>query len=137
MITKDSARDLLHIEAWLETAHEIVDAGREAYDGSRVLQEAGDGLMMKIGEAAHRLDDAGVHPDGVHWPDAIDNRNELLHEYDFIDRDIAWDTLSVSLPELGTALGELFAAAQRVVLLPGGGKSTGPSRPGARFSRDI
>lgn len=137
MITKDSARDLLHVEEWLEVAREIVANGREAYDGSRVLQEAGDSVMMKIGEAANRLDRAGVLPDGVHWPQAIDNRNELLHRYDMINRDVAWNTLSASLPELGAALEELFAAAHQVVLLPGDGKATGPTHVGSRFSREI
>lgn len=137
MITKDSAKDLLHVEEWLEVAREIVSKGRDAYDGSRVLQEAGDSVMMKIGEAANRLDRAGVLSDGVHWPHAIDNRNELLHRYDMINRDIAWNTLSASLPELGAALEELFAAAHQVVLLPGDGKATGPSRGVPGFSREI
>lgn len=137
MITKGSAKDLLHVEEWLEVAREIVGEGRDSYNGSRVLKEAGDSVMMKIGEAANRLDRAGVLPDGVHWPQAIDNRNELLHRYDMINRDIAWNTLSDSLPELGAALEELFAAAHQVVLLPGDGTATGPSQVGPKFSRDI
>lgn len=49
------AKELLHIEAWLERVDEIVARGKDAYLEDELLQEAGDSLMMKLGEAANRL----------------------------------------------------------------------------------
>ena len=54
---------------------------------------------MKIDEAADRLSRAGVPPEGVSWPDALDNRNWLTHQDDDqIDREITWATLTTPLP---------------------------------------
>ena len=52
--------------------------------------------MMKLGEAASRLAKLDVlAPEGVRWATAIANRNFLIHQYDEIDRQITWATLSV------------------------------------------
>lgn len=45
------AKELLHIRDWLDRVQVIVAGGRQAYDDDVMLQEAGDSLMMKIGEA--------------------------------------------------------------------------------------
>jgi hypothetical protein len=50
-----AAKDLLHIQGWLALVEQIVDRGRDAYLADRLLREAGDSLMMKLGEAATRL----------------------------------------------------------------------------------
>lgn len=63
-----AAKELLHILAWLDRVDEIVGRGEEAYLGDDLLQEAGDSLMMKLGEAANRLSRLDVlAPDGVEW----------------------------------------------------------------------
>ena len=77
---RKTAKELLHIRDWLERAHDIVARGQQAYTADPLLQEAGDSLMMKLGEAAGRLARAGVPPPpGLAWTDAIDNRNWLIH----------------------------------------------------------
>lgn len=45
-----AAKELLHIHAWLDRVDEIVRRGREVYLADDLLQEAGDSLMMKLGE---------------------------------------------------------------------------------------
>jgi len=71
-----TAKEYLHLRDWLATAARIVDAGRETCQGNEVFQEAGDSLMMKIGETANRLDRAGEpDPDGVTWARLVANRN--------------------------------------------------------------
>ena len=50
-----AAKELLHIQGWLERVDEILARGMKAYLGDALLQEAGDSLMMKLGEAANRL----------------------------------------------------------------------------------
>ena len=49
---RKAVKELLHIKAWLTRVDEIVRRGKEAYLADDLLQEAGDSLMMKLGEAA-------------------------------------------------------------------------------------
>lgn len=123
-----AAKDLAHIEAWFERVGEIVQRGPEAYLADPLLQEAGDSLMMKLGEAANRLSKLGVlAPDGVEWALAVANRNFIIHQYDEINRSITWQTLAKDLPEWSASLAPLFAESRRV--LP----ADGPAAPPERF----
>jgi len=111
-----TAKEFLHLRDWLGHAARIVQAGREAYDADPLLQEAGDSLMMKIGEASTRLSRDGVAaPPGVSWSDGIANRNWLIHQYHMIDRDITWATLATDLPAWAAALASQFAEATLVL----------------------
>jgi len=111
-----TAKEFLHIQSWLDRAQRIVEAGRDVYDADPLLREAGDSLLMKIGEAANRLSRFGVEaPESVSWADAVASRNWLIHQYDLIDRDITWATLERDLPVLRAGLAEFFAQASLVV----------------------
>ena len=106
------AKELLHIQHWLEIAASIVARGKDSYLADEVAQEAGDALMMKIGEAAKTLSARGLDaPDGLNWSDAAKNREKLAHHYSIIDREVTWQTLSASLPRWGEALSPLFVQA--------------------------
>lgn len=90
--------------------------GGERYLSDVLIQEAGDSLMVKLGEAARRLARSDLlPPEGVSWATAVANRNFIIHQYDQIDRSITWNTLSVSLPEWNQSLRELFSAAHQIV----------------------
>ena len=107
------AKELLHIEAWLERVDDIVTRGKDAYLEDKLLQEAGDSLMMKLGEAANRLSRLEARsPAGIDWALATANRNFIIHQYDPINRSVTWLTLSVDLGEWKQALRPLFKAAQ-------------------------
>jgi uncharacterized protein with HEPN domain len=117
-----AAKELLHIEGWLHRIHEVVGRGHDSYIADALLQEAGDSLMMKVGEAANRLSRLGVlEPAGVEWALAVANRNFLIHQYDEIDRQLTWLTLSRDLPAWGDSLQRLFAAARSTLHLEAGG----------------
>lgn len=93
-----TAKELLHIDGWLNKAELIAERGEAAYLADGLLQEAGDALMMKLGEAARRLASLGVRPPtGVEWSVAVANRNFIIHQYDEIDRRQTWLTLSRDL----------------------------------------
>ncbi|MCO5294545.1 MAG: DUF86 domain-containing protein [Homoserinimonas sp.] len=110
------AKELLHIQHWLELAESIVARGKVAYDADEVVQEAGDSLMIKIGEAAKTLATRGLEaPAGMSWSDAAKNREKLAHHYSIIDRELTWQTLSVSLPEWAGSLAPLFSDAAEVI----------------------
>lgn len=113
---RKAAKELLHIQGWLERVEEILAKGEEAYLDDGLLQEAGDSLMMKLGEAASRLSRLDVlAPEGVEWAIAVANRNFLIHQYDEISRDLTWETLSVDLPEWKTSLQMLFDQANALI----------------------
>lgn len=58
-----------------------------------VAQEAGDSLMIKIGEAAKTLAAHSVQaPAGVSWSDAAKNGARLAHHYSGTDREVTWRT---------------------------------------------
>lgn len=110
------AKELLHIQRWLEIAASIVARGKDAYGADEVAQEAGDSVMIKIGEAAKTLAARGlIAPAGVSWSDAAKNRKKLAHHYSITDREVTWQTLSTSLPAWATALMPLFAEATKTL----------------------
>lgn len=114
------AKELLHVQEWLERTAEIAARGRQAYLDDVLLQEAGDSLMMKLGAAANRLLRLGAPaPGDVDWAVAVANRNFLIHQYDVINRELTWLTLSRDLREWHESLERQFAAAARTVR-PGG-----------------
>ncbi|MEP7331291.1 MAG: hypothetical protein ABI692_04290 [Terracoccus sp.] len=69
-----TTKEYLHLRDGLTKALLIVSSGREEYDRNELLQEAGDSLMMKIGEAANRLGRAGEPaPAGLTWARVVSN----------------------------------------------------------------
>jgi len=110
---RKAAKELRHIDGWLVRVDEIIKRGKEAYLDDDLLQEAGDSLMMKLGEAANRLTRLGVlAPDGVDWALAVANRNFIIHQYDQINRDRTWLTLLVDLPAWHASLRSLIEQAE-------------------------
>lgn len=106
-------KEFLHIRDWPSRAGDIVNHGREFYPEDPLLQEAGDSIMMNLGEAAGRLASANIEPpDGVLWTDAIADRNWLIHQYDEIDRAPTWETLAGDLASWRAALSRSFADAE-------------------------
>lgn len=72
--------------------------------------------MMKLGEGANRLSKLEVlAPDGVDWALAVANRNFIIHQYDEINRELTWLTLSRDLPEWKQSLATLVDEAEAVV----------------------
>jgi uncharacterized protein with HEPN domain len=108
-----AAKELLHIQAWLTRVDVIVRRGRQAYLADDLLQEAGDSLMMKLGEAANRLARLGVlAPEGVEWALAVANRTFIIYQYDEINRELTWLTLATDLPAWKVSLQALFEQAE-------------------------
>jgi len=50
-----AAKEPIHIRGWLDRVDEIVAQDKTACLCDDLLQEAGDSLMMTLGEAANRL----------------------------------------------------------------------------------
>lgn len=111
-----TAKEFLHLREWLAHAELVAAAGEIQYRSDPLLQEAGDSLLMKIGETANRLARAGVEaPDGIDWSDAIGSRNVIAHQYDEIDRTTTWGTLATDLPDWRRRLAPIFMEAERAL----------------------
>jgi hypothetical protein len=54
-------------------------------------------------------------PDGVEWALAVANRNFIIHQYDEINRELTWLTLSRDLPAWRSSLQLLFAEASTTI----------------------
>jgi uncharacterized protein with HEPN domain len=118
---RKAAKELLHIQNWLDRVDQIVERGKDAYLADNLLQEAGDSLMMKLGEAANRLSRLNVlAPEGVDWALAVANRNFIIHQYDEINRELTWLTLSRDLPAWKQSLETLFDEADTAIGESGG-----------------
>jgi uncharacterized protein with HEPN domain len=89
----------------LDHAREAVELARgktrEDLANTRLLQLGLVRLVEIVGEAAASIprDQRAKYP-GIPWQDVIGMRNKLIHEYDTVDLDILWDTVSVELPDL-------------------------------------
>lgn len=63
---RKAAKELVHIQGWLDRVDEIVERGKDAYLADGLQQEAGDSLMVKPGEGANRLSRLDVlAPEGL------------------------------------------------------------------------
>ncbi len=57
---QNAAKNLLHIRSWLELVQEINERGKGASSADELLQEVGDSLPIKLGEASNPLSRLGV-----------------------------------------------------------------------------
>lgn len=79
MMEREAVKELVHIKGWPDRVDEIVKRGKGAYLADDLLQEDGDALMMKLGEAANRLSRLDIlAPDGRR-PGARRREPELHH----------------------------------------------------------
>lgn len=80
------------------------------YKDDLLLRSACERQLGIIGEAMTRLRDS--HPDLfdqiTEGHTIIGFRNRLIHGYDAVDADIAWDVIANKLPGLGTAAESLL-----------------------------
>jgi len=57
--------------------------------------------LLVLGEAVKRLSDAfRTEYPGVAWSQIAGMRNILIHQYDYVDLDEVWQTVSVDVPAL-------------------------------------
>ena len=93
---------LRHMPDHAREAVELVSGKTQAdLTNTRLLQLGLVRLVEIVGEAAASIpkDQRTKYPE-IPWQDVVGMRNKLIHEYDRIDLDILWDTITVELPDL-------------------------------------
>lgn len=103
-------RDLIeHILLAAERLEEIADDGRDLFETSWMARAAAERQLEIIGEAAGKLSQelARQRP-GLPLDKARAMRNFIAHDYDDIDRELVWEAISVSAPDLAASLSDLL-----------------------------
>jgi uncharacterized protein with HEPN domain len=92
-----------------EMAADLVRRGRGAYDADILLRLAGEAIAHKFGEAAARLpDDLKSDNPQIPFRPVTSMRNLIAHDYNRIDHEVLWTTLSIDVPVLIEQIGTLL-----------------------------
>jgi len=110
-VRPERVRDWLHdLADFGDDAGYLVALGRDAYlaDGAegRLLRNAGERLLIKVATVVERLPEAlkAEYPD-VDWSNITRMRNLVAHQYDKVNDDLMFVTLSRDIPALVERLG--------------------------------
>ena len=84
---------------------------REDFDNNSEFQFAAGMCIIQLGELISRLDDNFIerYPE-VPWRQIKNMRNIYAHDYEIVDNDIMWRTITVKIPELKEQLQEILNA---------------------------
>lgn len=97
--------NLLYIEDIVKSCEKILEytanITHKEFLNNELLKDAIVRNIEIIGEAANRLDRDFVYSH-QEFPtrDTITMRNKLIHDYDFVDFDIVWETVINDIPRL-------------------------------------
>ena len=95
---------LQKIIKYCDTIEEILakhDFNRAYFESDKEFQYASGMCIIQIGELVTRLDENFMkeHPD-IPWRAIKGMRNIYAHDYDIIDNDTVWVTITEEIPEL-------------------------------------
>lgn len=101
-------RWMLELLRALDTAAELRQRGRDAYDADPALRLAFEALSARVGDLAKRLTalDPKRFSDPL-WSAAARNRDIVAHHYHRIDHDLLWNTVARDFTALRALLDEL------------------------------
>lgn len=100
----DPRQRVQDILAAADDAALIVQRGRSAFDGDPLLIRSAKNIVTEVGEAAKLVGPFRDQIPDVPWKQLAGMRDRTVHRYPEVDLDILWDTLTVDLPEIATAL---------------------------------
>ncbi len=110
--------DAVRVRHMLDFAREATGfaAGKTRADlaDDRLLDLSLLHLITLLGEAAGRVSkDYQIRYSQTPWALIVGMRNRIVHEYDFIDYDILWQTVTEDLPSLIAQLEAILADDSR------------------------
>ena len=110
MAERDPKIRFLHMHDYTLKALKMIEGqSRAEFDNDEKLQLALSRLVELIGESANTISPEiqSQYPE-IPWPKIIGMRHRLIHGYDFVDYDILWNTVNMSLPQLLTDLSRII-----------------------------
>jgi len=110
MSKRDPRVRLLHMREYAHKAVAMVGGQtRASMDADEKLRLALTRLLELVGEAAsHVPTEIQARYPEIPWQEVIGTRHRLIHGYDFVDCDILWDTITLSLPGLIATLDRIL-----------------------------
>ncbi len=105
-----AARWVTELRATLNTAAQLVDRGRAAYDTDPALRLAFEALSNRVGDLAKRL--VSLDPERFSapiWSAAARNRDVVAHHYLRVDTELLWQTVAHDFTAMSALLDELSA----------------------------
>lgn len=82
---------------------------KEAFDNDSEFQFAAGMCIIQIGELVSRLDDDFVSRFScIPWRQIKGMRNIYAHDYDTVDNEMVWETITNEFPELRGNLQKIF-----------------------------
>lgn len=97
--------------AEIEEYKNQVNATFEVYLSNKMFRRAVDMNTLQIGELAkHLTNDFTAQHSEIIWHKIKGLRNVLVHEYEKVDFELSWKTLTEDIPELQAWLEKILAA---------------------------
>ncbi|MFH1468841.1 MAG: HepT-like ribonuclease domain-containing protein [Pseudomonadota bacterium] len=98
-------RDASRMEDMLDAVRQLLvyarGRSRHDLDTDPMLRDAILRQFEVLGEAARGVSERGrADLAEIPWRDIVSMRNQLIHAYGDVDRDIVWNTLSYEVPRL-------------------------------------
>ena len=97
--------DNVRLKNMLDTAYKVIEFAegysRDSLNTNKMLTSALIREIGVIGEAAARVSaDKREQLTEIPWKSIVGMRNRLIHDYDEIDLDLLWETITKDVPEL-------------------------------------
>ena len=109
--TRDEAALLDILHSARQAIEHAAGLNFEAFATDVLRQDAVVRRIEVVGEAARRVSDDGRSAQAhLPWAQMIRMRNRIIHEYDRVDLQIVWDTVTQDLPRLVRQLEESMPA---------------------------
>jgi uncharacterized protein with HEPN domain len=99
-----------HILECVQRAERYAEAGRQAFLGDPMRQDALVRVLQILAESTQRLSSEvkGQHPE-IDWRRLSGFRNILVHDYLGVDLDAVWLVVTTRLPALGEAMERILS----------------------------
>ena len=103
---------LQHIRDALADIAAYTGAGRDAFFGQRMIQDATLRKLEIIGQAVKNLsDETRSREPEIPWKQIAGMRDKVIHDYFGVNLEIVWAVVEKELPKLKQAIGRLLQGA--------------------------
>jgi len=112
---KDDQLYLIHILECIERIESYTQGGREAFQKSKMSQDAVIRNFEVMGEAAKNVSEATrrIHPK-VPWKRIAGFRDVLIHDYLGVDLGEVWNIVEQHLPPLKQSVKEILKPGRKI-----------------------